>query len=250
MELIRLNNVSVHYSDITALRNVSLSVDSSDFIGVIGPNGGGKTSLVKAIMGLTPYHGEIKYFDGLGSEDGRSGHIGYLPQVSDIDKSFPISVKEVVMSGLQSKKGIFSRYNKEDKLKTEAILGLLDISGIARKPIGEISGGQMQRALLGRAIISEPKVLILDEPTNFVDNKFEKQLYELLKELNKRMAIIMVSHDLGTISSYVRSILCVNVEVHRHNSNIITAEQLHNYKCPLQVISHGEVPHIVLDRHR
>ena len=107
----------------------------------------------------------------------------------------------------------------------------------------------MQRALLCRALISDPKLLILDEPTNFVDNKFEKELYEILASLNDRMAIVMVSHDLGTITSYVKSIVCVNRTVHRHNTNNITPEQLANYNCPIQLITHGDVPHTVLKRH-
>ena len=107
----------------------------------------------------------------------------------------------------------------------------------------------MQRALLCRALIAEPELLILDEPANFVDNTFEKELYQILRTLNERMAILMVSHDVGTISSVVKSIVCVNRHVHRHDSNIITAEQLRNYDCPIQLITHGEVPHTVLERH-
>ena len=103
--------------------------------------------------------------------------------------------------------------------------------------------------MLCRALISDPELLILDEPTNFVDNQIEKELYLLLKRFNEKMAIVMVSHDLGTISSYVRSIVCVNRRVHRHDSNIITAEQLHNYNCPIQIVSHGDVPHTVLAKH-
>ena len=123
------------------------------------------------------------------------------------------------------------------------------IADLAKRPIGEVSGGQLQRALLCRAIISEPKLLILDEPTNFVDNRFEHEFYAMVEQLSKRMAIIIVSHDLGTISSVVRSIVCVNCNVHRHDSNILTAEQLENYNCPIQILSHGHVPHTVLAHH-
>ena len=107
----------------------------------------------------------------------------------------------------------------------------------------------MQRALLCRAIISEPKLLILDEPTNFVDNRFEYEFYNMVRELSDRMAIVVVSHDLGTITSVVKSILCVNKCVHRHDSNILTEEQLRNYNCPIQVLSHGHIPHTVLEHH-
>ena len=123
------------------------------------------------------------------------------------------------------------------------------IAETARRPVGEISGGQMQRALLCRAIIAEPRLLILDEPANFVDNRFENELYKLLQRLNERMAVVMVSHDIGTITSVVKEIVCVNRTVHRHRSNVITEEQLQNYNCPIQIISHGSIPHTVLEHH-
>ena len=248
MSLISLKDVSVGYDDRQkVLDHVNLDILPNDFIGVIGPNGGGKTTLVKTILKALPYSGEVQYSPLIGSDGYRA--IGYLPQVSDIDKSFPISVCEVVLSGLQARKRLFGRYSAADKAKALQLLDLCGIESIARRPIGELSGGQLQRTLLCRALISDPKVLILDEPANFVDNKFEKELYAILRQLNDRMAIIMVSHDLGTITSHVKSIVCVNRHVHRHNSNVITPEQLHNYDCPIQIVSHGTVPHTVLEEH-
>lgn len=224
MSLISLKDVSVGYDDRQkVLDHVNLDILPNDFIGVIGPNGGGKTTLVKTILKALPYSGEVQYSPVIGSDGYRA--IGYLPQVSDIDKSFPISVCEVVLSGLQARKRLFGRYSAADKAKALQLLDLCGIESIARRPIGELSGGQLQRTLLCRALISDPKVLILDEPANFVDNKFEKELYAILRQLNDRMAIIMVSHDLGTITSHVKSIVCVNRHVHRHNSNVITPEQ-------------------------
>lgn len=216
-------------------------------MGVIGPNGGGKTTLIKAILGTVEYSGRIDFAKVLDGPFGR--RIGYLPQQNDFDIKFPISVREVVLSGLQQKKGLGRAYTDEDKEKADELLHLVGISEIAERPIGQISGGQMQRTLLSRALISEPMLLILDEPANFVDNKFERELYELLLELNQRMAIIMVSHDLGTITSVVKTIICVNKQVHRHESNVITTEQLSNYNCPIQLITHGEMPHTVLGNH-
>ena len=248
MSLISLKDVSVGYDDRQkVLDHVNLDILPNDFIGVIGPNGGGKTTLVKTILKALPYSGEVQYSPVIGSDGYRA--IGYLPQVSDIDKSFPISVCEVVLSGLQARKRLFGRYSAADKAKALQLLDLCGIESIARRPIGELSGGQLQRTLLCRALISDPKVLILDEPANFVDNKFEKELYAILRQLNDRMAIIMVSHDLGTITSHVKSIVCVNRHVHRHNSNVITPEQLHNYDCPIQIVSHDTVPHTVLEEH-
>ena len=245
--IVSLKDVTVRYDETTALEGVSLDIYPDDFLGIIGPNGGGKTTLVKAILGALPHSGEVVYAPIL-TECGHR-QIGYLPQQTEFDRSFPISVVEVVMSGLQAEKGAFSRYTQADRARAMKLLEMAGIEAIADRQISEISGGQMQRALLCRAVIIEPKLLILDEPTNFVDNKFENELYTLLHRLNERMAIVMVSHDLGTITSVVKSIVCVNRTVHRHDSNIITAEQLENYHCPIQIISHGQVPHTVLEHH-
>ena len=245
--ILSIRSLSVNYDGMKALEGVDLDIFDDDFIGIIGPNGGGKTTLVKAIMGAVPYNGTISVADELR----RSNHfkIGYMPQVSQFDMSFPISIEEVVLSGLQADKGFFSRYSKADKMKAHALLEQMGISDLASRPIGEVSGGQMQRALLCRAIIAEPKLLILDEPTNFVDNRFEHEFYRMVQSLSQRMAIVIVSHDLGTISSVVKSIVCVNRHVHRHNSNTLSEEQLLNYNCPIQILSHGHIPHTVLAHH-
>ncbi len=245
--LVSLRNVSVAYDDCKVLEDVSLDVYDDDFVGIIGPNGGGKSTLVKSIVGAVPHTGEIVLASELFANGQRL--IGYMPQQSDFDRKFPISVVEVVMSGLQAHKGFLHRYTRDDRTKALELLEMAGIAEIANRQIGEISGGQMQRALLCRAIILSPKLLILDEPANFVDNSFENELYTLLKKLNRRMAIVMVSHDIGTITSVVKSIVCVNRTVHRHDSNIITQEQLDNYHCPIQIVSHGEVPHTVLAHH-
>lgn len=247
MTLVTLNDVGVAYDGVEALEHVNLEIDEKDFLGIIGPNGGGKTTLVKAILGTVPHTGEVRLAPELFR--GRERLIGYMPQISDFDRAFPISILEVVLSGLQGHRGFRSRYTKEDRKKALRLLEESGIAEAARHPVGEVSGGQLQRALLCRAIIAEPRLLILDEPTNFVDNKFEKALYDSLRELNRRMAIVMVSHDIGTITSVVKEIVCVNRHVHRHRSNILTEEQLRNYDCPIQIVSHGTVPHTVLEHH-
>ncbi|MBQ3536773.1 MAG: ABC transporter ATP-binding protein [Alistipes sp.] len=245
--IITLRNVGVNYEQSIALEDVNLDIFEDDFIGIIGPNGGGKTSLVKAIMGVVPHSGEIEFAPALQ----RKSHlkIGYMPQVSQFDTRFPISIEEVVLSGLQSEKGFFGRYTHADRQRATELLKQMGIDQIASRPIGEVSGGQLQRALLCRAIIAEPKLLILDEPTNFVDNNFEREFYALVKQLHERMAVMIVSHDVGTITSLVNAIICVNRHVHRHDSNILTEEQLLNYDCPIQVVSHGHIPHTVLEHH-
>ena len=247
MKLLTLHNVSVSYEGSEALHEVDLEISERDFLGVIGPNGGGKTTLVKAILGAVPYTGRIEFAPELFA--GGERLIGYMPQISEFDRAFPISVEEVVLSGLQGRRGFRRRYTKEDRKKVRELLARTGIEALAEKPIGEISGGQMQRALLCRAVVSDPKLLILDEPTNFVDNRFESELYHTLRELNERMAIVIISHDVGTITSLVKEIVCVNRHVHRHRSNIITAEQLENYNCPIQILTHGHVPHTVLAHH-
>lgn len=247
MRLVTLSDVGVAYDGCEALRHVDLEIDSEDFLGIIGPNGGGKTTLVKTILGTVPYSGTIRFAPELCA--GRERLIGYMPQLTEFDRAFPISVEEVVLSGLQGRRGFRSRYTRADREKVACLLDRTGIGEVARRPIGEISGGQMQRALLCRAVVSDPKLLILDEPTNFVDNRFENELYRTLQELNRRMAIVMVSHDLGTITSVVKEIVCVNGTVHRHRSNRITEEQLQNYNCPIQLLSHGRIPHTVLAHH-
>ena len=245
--LLEIDNLTVRYGSIVALKNAQMKICDNDFIGVIGPNGGGKTTLLKSILGLVePTSGKIIFSETLKN---RGGDIGYLPQVNKFDNRFPITVQEVVYSGLEGKTKWYKRSNALYLRKSKEILKELGIDDLALKPIGELSGGQMQKVFLARALVSDPKLLILDEPDTYVDNKFESELYELLKKLNKRMAIILVSHDIGTISSHVKSIACVSKELHYHPSNIISEEQLASYNCQIQIITHGEVPHTVLGTH-
>lgn len=227
MSIVSIKNVTVRYDSYTALESANLEILEDDFIGIIGPNGGGKTTLIKSIIGAVSYSGEVTLSPTLFKDGKRL--IGYLPQQTTFDKQFPISVIEVVLSGLQSQKGFSTRYSHKDKDKALQLLDSMGIITIANKQIGEISGGQMQRVLLCRAIISEPKLLILDEPTNFVDKRFESELYDILKELNKKMAIVMVSHDVHNISSAVKSIVCVNRTIHKHNTNTLSSKDLDDY---------------------
>ncbi len=246
-KLIDIKNLTVGYDSKVVLENANFSISENDFVGVIGPNGGGKTTLLKAILGLVkPLSGEIIFSEKLKN---RGGNIGYLPQVNKFDSRFPISVYDVILSGFIDQKNWFRRVSKQDKEKVDAIIDELGIRKIAKKSIGELSGGQMQRAFLGRALVSDPKLLVLDEPDTYVDNQFEGELYRKLVELNRQMAILLVSHDVGTISTYVKSIACVNRQLHYHPSNIISQDQLASYNCPIQMITHGSVPHTVLETH-
>jgi len=243
-KLLEIKNLSAGYDNNIVLENISMEVFSGDFIGVIGPNGGGKTTLIKTILGLIkPVSGEMTLHIS-------KTNIGYLPQVNQIDKRFPITVIDVVRSG-KANSALFSSFHKntEEKEKAESLLSEMGISHIRNKAIGELSGGQMQRVFLCRALINQPELLVLDEPSTYVDNNFEGELYLKLKELNEQMAILLISHDVGTISFFVKTIACVNRNLHHHPSNIITEEQLTSYNCPLQIITHGNIPHTVLKQH-
>ncbi len=247
-KLLEIKNIKAGYNGETIITNVNLEIYADDFIGIIGPNGGGKTTLVKVILGLIkPFSGNVRYYFNR-TETEHS--IGYLPQANSVDKRFPISVRDVIFSGLMSRNKLIRSFTREEKQRTEELMIKTGIANLIKKPIGELSGGQLQRVFLCRSIISSPQLLILDEPNTYVDNHFESELYELLRELNKTMAILIVSHDIGMISTYIKTIACVNKEVHYHPSNIISQEQLKEYNCPIQLITHGEVPHTVLKIHK
>ncbi|RPH31956.1 MAG: ATP-binding cassette domain-containing protein [Bacteroidales bacterium] len=239
-------NVSAGYGSEVILKDINFEVVDNDFIGVIGPNGGGKTTLLKLLLGeIKPFQGRVNFYPSSKDET----LFGYLPQVSSIDREFPIKVMDIVLSGLMNRNGLIGGSGKQNRTKAIDILTIAGVDHLWNSSVGELSGGQLQRVFLCRALISQPRLLILDEPNTFVDNKFEKELYELLRELNRRMAIIMVSHDVGTITSYVKTIACVNRHLHYHRSNRITPEQLAAYECPIQIISHGKIPHTVLLNH-
>ncbi len=245
--LFEMHSLSASYGANIVLQDVDFSVSENDFIGVIGPNGGGKTTLLKIILGLLkPVKGNITF----NSEFLNGNSIGYLPQISTGDMNYPVTVTDIILSGLMISKGFISRMSSSDKKKAKMVIDELGLSEMAGSTLNELSGGQMQRVFLGRAIIGNPRLLLLDEPGNFVDTTFENDFYEKLRELNMRMAILMVSHDVGTISSHIKSFACVNRSLHYHPSHEITNEDLLAYGCPIQLVTHGEVPHTVLKIHK
>lgn len=204
--LVSLKNVSAGYDGKQVLSDVSLDVYQADFVGITGPNGGGKTTLVKLLMGLLPpCSGTIEYANELTVNGIR--RIGYLPQQNLFDRAFPITVGEVVVSGLQAEKKFTKRYTREDFIRARKLLEMTGIADLEKRSTGEISGGQMQRALLCRALISDPRMLVLDEPATYIDEKFEAELYEILRELNRRMAIVMVSHDANALAGIANRII-------------------------------------------
>lgn len=226
LPIIQIKHITATYPEKMALKNVSLTVYDDDYLGIIGPNGGGKTTLLKIILGLLkPVEGSIRFF-----KNGRpADHIrmGYLPQYTDIDRHFPISVHDVVLSGLKKKH--FSRYNKSQNEQVRQTIEQMELADLQHEAIGTLSGGQLQRVLLARAIVQKPDVLILDEPNTYIDKRFQEQMYEMLNDLNKQCAIVMVSHDIAEILNNVKHIACVNESLHYHNSTELPKEKLEEH---------------------
>ncbi|MDR0743133.1 MAG: metal ABC transporter ATP-binding protein [Tannerella sp.] len=248
-KLIEIRNVSVVYDTKPVLRDVCLDVWRDDFLGVIGPNGGGKTTLLKVLLGLMkPVSGEISFFDC--GKNVSSLKIGYLPQINPIDKRFPISVYEVIASGLAGEKPRFRNFTSLQKEHIHELMIQMGLEQFAGRAIGELSGGQLQRVLLARAVVSQPQALILDEPNTYVDKKFESHFYELLGEINRKTAIVLVSHDVGTLLSMVKNVACVNETLHYHCGSDISGDWLNEaYTCPIELVGHGDLPHRVLKKH-
>ena len=248
-KLIELADITAAYGNKTVLKNVSLSVYTGDFLGIIGPNGGGKTTLLKVILGLLPpTSGTIRFYNQ--GNVVSSLKIGYLPQLNNIDKKFPISVRDVIASGLASEKPLFRSFSAKQQERVEEVVGQMGLEALSGRAIGELSGGQLQRVLLGRSIVSRPQVLILDEPNSYVDKRFESRFYQLLEEINEESAVILVSHDIGTVLSMVKNIACVNETLHYHSGTNVSEEWLgEKYACPIEIIGHGDLPHRVLKKH-
>lgn len=253
-KILDIANVSAGYeNNPRIIKNISFSVYQKDFLGIIGPNGGGKTTLLRTIMGLIkPTEGKVAFYNDAGKSVSKI-NIGYLPQLNKIDRKFPITVHDVILSGLSmsSKLPSFTLPAKY-KQKVLQVAQQMGVDNLLDRPIGELSGGQLQRVLLGRSIIDNPVLLILDEPISYVDKLFETNFYKILDEINDRMGIILVSHDIGTILSTVRNVLCVNETAHYHCGTEISQSWLDKAydSCPFEIVGHGEVPHRVLRKHQ
>ena len=234
---IELHGVSFRYGDRQILNDVNLTIKPYDSVCIVGPNGGGKTTLIKLIIGLlSPDAGLIKVFGK--RPDEAHQHIGYVPQFSQYDRQFPISVQEVVCMGRMGK-SLTGRYSKADKEKSLEALGEVGLADLAERSFSALSGGQRQRVLIARALACGGEILILDEPTANIDRESETQFFDLLRELNKRMTILMVTHDLGFVSSFFTRIACVNREVLIHPTSELTGNLIRDmYGGDLQMIRH------------
>lgn len=212
-KIIELKNIWKQYDNRCILENINLSIYKNDFIAITGPNGGGKTTLLKIILKLlNPTKGEVIYWkDGILSNNLK---MGYLPQKNMIDSRFPISVREVIASGLLGGMKLFKSFTAEENEKINHIISEMGIDHLGEEALGNLSGGQMQRALLGRALISDPHVLVLDEPLSYVDKRFEHQIYNIISKIAPTTTIILVSHEMTSIAPIANRHLIIDKTLH------------------------------------
>jgi zinc transport system ATP-binding protein len=230
------------------LRDVSLEVEPRDFLAVIGPNGGGKTTLMKIILGLLePDSGSVRVF-GRRPESAR-GLMGYVPQDTTFKRDFPIRALDAVLMGRLEGIRPFAGYSREDRRAALDKMRMLGIGDLAGEKVGNLSGGQRQRVFIARALATDPQLLLLDEPAASVDPNNQESFYHLLGELNDRMTIIMVTHDVGAVSSYVKTVACLNVGLASHGEGLDHESMAEAYGCPIELLAHG-VPHRLLGEKR
>lgn len=237
-EIVRLEDVWVSYESGLVLEGINLSIKQGDFLGVIGPNGGGKTTLLKVILGLVkPERGKVTVMRE-SPERGRK-YVGYVAQNNLFDRDFPVSVWDVVLMGRWRWAGLLRHYQNKDKEAASRALEEVEMLGLRSRRIGSLSGGQQQRVFVARALATEPELLLLDEPMASVDVTMQESFYELLSQLQKKMAIVMVSHDIGAVSIHVNKIACLNRRLFFHDSKEISAEELEAvYGSPVEMVAH------------
>jgi zinc transport system ATP-binding protein len=252
--LVEVQDVRFAYNGQPALLEVNLTVQPGDFMAMIGPNGGGKTTLLKLMLGLLePQAGRVR-LQGRPPRE-MSHRVGYMPQDVHVNTRFPVSALDVVLMGTLTPERMRIRYTRKDREAARRALARLGMEGYAGHRLGELSGGQRQRIFLSRALVTDPRILFLDEPTASIDTPGQADFYRLLKELNERVTIIIVSHDLMVISRYVKSVACVNRRLHLHHQPELTGEMLHmmypckaDEVCPVELVAHG-LPHRVFPPH-
>jgi len=243
---VEIKNASFIYHQEEILKDVNLTVPQGDFATIVGPNGGGKTTLLKLLLGLLkPSTGTIKIFNEAPVKS--RSKIGYMPQHSDLDMQFPVTVMDVALMGRLSKCR-WGRYSKQDKEAAATALGEVKMGSYKKTHFNALSGGQKQRVLIARALCSEPELLLLDEPTSNIDQESEKDLYNILNRLNRRMTILLVSHDLGFTSQVVKSVICVNRQVVIHPTTTMDGTMIKDiYGGDFKMIRHdhrcGEMGH-------
>jgi zinc transport system ATP-binding protein len=255
--VVRLEDVWVSYHETLALKGIDMEIEDGEFLGLIGPNGSGKTTLIRVILGLVkPDRGKVTVFGVPPDSLGAKHHlIGYVPQRSQGDWSFPVSVIDVVMMGRYGRIGLFKRPSAADREVAMQALKDVQMQDLAPRQLAELSGGQQQRVLIARALATEPKMLLLDEPAAGVDAYGEERFYELLKGLKERqgLTIVIVTHDIAVVSAHVEKLACLNQTLYTHAppAEVITAGTLEKvYGCEVELLAHGRIPHRVVEEHK
>lgn len=243
-KLIEIKNLSFGYNDNPVLEDVNLDICKGDYILVIGPNGGGKTTLLKLILCiLKPWSGSITFHEDI------SNRLGYVPQYSSFNKNFPITSLDMVLTGCINSRNFLRKYKKKDIEKAETTLKIVDLSNKRNENINNLSGGQLQRVLIARALVSDPAVLFLDEPTASIDITSQTSLRDFLDELNDKMSIIVVTHDPTPFAQTYNHIACINKNLYFHDRGELDSHALEQvYGCPVELLGHG-IPHTMLKSH-
>ncbi len=249
--LVEVRDVTFGYGQEVVLDHVNLDIQPDDFLAVIGPNGGGKTTLLKVMLGLLrPWSGDVVWHFSSGASGGDPrGRLGYVPQFSTFDKDFPLRIQDMVLMGRLGRRSLLRPYGREDRAAADRALERLGLRSVARAHVSEVSGGQLQRALIARALVADPAILFLDEPTASIDAESRGTLRDLLEDLNRSIPIVVVTHDVTSLASMVRRIACINRKLFYHGGPELSLEVMEEvYGCPVELVTHG-VPHRVLHHH-
>ena len=218
--IIECDRLSVDLGGLRVVDGLTLRVGEGDFLALVGPNGGGKTTLLRVILGLERFSaGSVKVFGGL--PGGSPGRVGYVPQRLFFDREFPISVRDLVLMGRLSKKKLFQHYNRLDRERVDEAVCMVGLERLIERRIGDLSGGELQRALIARALAGEPELLLLDEPTASIDPQMKTTIYDLIEKLKERLTIVLVTHDTALIGRYVTKIATLNVTLELHEQNSV-----------------------------
>lgn len=243
--LVSVRDVSYSYGYESVLSGIDLDIYANDYLAIIGPNGGGKTTLLKLILGLLkPASGKVTWSPGASRKQ-----IGYVPQFATFERGFPLRVRDVVMMGRLDGSLLYQKVTTEDQQLTEQIIDHMGLSALSDKPVSELSGGQLQRVMIARALVCDPDILFLDEPIASIDTDSRFRLSASLAELNRKIPIVVITHDITAFASDVEHIACVNRTLFYHGDAELASGCLDEaYGCPVELVAHG-VPHRVLKDH-
>jgi zinc transport system ATP-binding protein len=242
--VVELSHVRAGYGGVAAIEDVSLTVTRGEFIALVGPNGGGKSTLLKVVLGLLePWAGTVRVFGGPPAASRR--RLGYVPQAARFDRTFPISVRGLVAQARLDGSRLFARPSAADRAAVAAALDEMKIAPLSRRPVSALSGGELQRALIARALAAEPEVMLLDEPTASVDTRMGETISDLLGRLNERITLVVVSHDIGFVTAHAGRVACLNRKLVCHAPGALASEALARlYDGPVRVVDHSSgAPH-------